>query len=278
MKHSLIVYIDEGGDSGVRDGIRYSGSRYEWFSLGALAIRASNELLPVDWVRQINAECGSTQKPDLHYANLSMPKRLRCCEIIADKPVRAFALLSHKTNMREYQNVRMGGGVPEANFYNWCIRLLIERVMYWADRWFKSEGVAPHPIRFVFSEKGGHNYEHLFSYLAGTLSMQARAGSFVKKPKRWIPEMVSREMLSVKRHKSLAGLQLADCIASCFYQAANTASPKWDTSPAKAIFDQVAADELGIRADVGLTVWPLAHQASVPVESRAIFEHYGYKF
>src|SRR3546814_7143569 len=63
----------------------------------------------------------------------------------------AFCLLSHKTNVRNYYNAKLGK-FDAQRFFNWCSRLLIERIMEFAENDAKHRGELVAPATFVFSE------------------------------------------------------------------------------------------------------------------------------
>lgn len=276
MKNEITVFIDEGGDPGVKDGLKFTDTRYEWFTLGAYIVRTVNEADAVLTVKQIMEDVKGYQKPDLHYANLPLASRESTCRFIATRPSRAFCLLSHKTNMREYTNPILGK-MKSPEFYNWCCRLLLERIMYWYHQQICAGIVAAAPMKIVFSERGGHDYEHMFAYFDRLID-QARRGGFKKKPKCFEANLMDRFSWSIEPHSKVAGLQLADAVASSFYQAANRCSPNWAIEPARALAPIMAEQAGGSACNVGVTVWPLSHQAKLPDDTRLIFEHYGYAF
>lgn len=276
MDSAITIYIDEGGDPGVRDGLKFTDTRYEWFTLGAYVVRTANEPATVESVAHVLGMVRGGQKPDLHYANLPRAVRLPACTYIASRSARAFCLLSHKANLREYSNGILGQ-MKSGEFYNWCTRLLLERIMAWYAARIENREVAKGPMKIVFSERGGHDYDHMFSYFE-RLNDQFRAGGFKKKPKFYDPDMLDRAQWSIEPHQRYAGLQLADVIASAFYQAANRASPNWSLDPARALSPIMGEDTNGVARDMGVTVWPLSHQGKLPTDSRGIFEHYGYRF
>jgi hypothetical protein len=272
----LTVFIDEGGDSGANDGIRFYPGRHEWFTLAAVVVRSSNEPKTVNWVASLRDIANSHQGHMLHYQRVALARRVPLCVALSELPVRGFVVASHKSNLREYENPKLGHMTP-AVLYNFCCRLLFERIMSWADGLIRREAGEREPIEFVFSRLGGHNYDKMFSYLE-KCSMQRRTGGAKLPFKEWIPELLDHKKLIVEPAQGRAGLQLSDVVASAFYQAANTISPNFSIEPALALKPIIPASKLGTEADLGVTVWPLRHQAPLPIESRAIFEGYGYSF
>ncbi|MGE0773688.1 MAG: hypothetical protein AB7G25_09105 [Sphingomonadaceae bacterium] len=108
MPTPLTVYIDEAGDPGVRDGLRYAADRHEWLCISAVVVRTRREAEAVDWVKEMRLAANSTQAGALHYHKVAIGRRLVVCEALASKPVKVFCLASHKSNLREYVNERIG--------------------------------------------------------------------------------------------------------------------------------------------------------------------------
>lgn len=277
MEPEITVFIDEGGDPGVKDGLKWAKSRYEWFTLGAYVVRTSDEPLTIDTVKKIQDGIKGNQRADLHYAYLTETNRLMACAALAEAPGRGFCIASHKTNLRSYENEVLGR-LKFAEYYNWCARLLFERIMFWYERQVSRGRLSVAPMRIIFSERGGHDYDKMFAYLFETLPHQANHKTLKKPAKCYNPLMLDRSLASVYQHNDNAGLQLADVIASSFFQAANTMSPKWALEPAKAMSKIIARSPPTGAMDVGLTAWPLHFQGTIPKEAQPIFAHYGYKF
>jgi hypothetical protein len=80
-------------------------------------------------------------------------------------------------------------------------------------------------------------------------------------------------------HKSSPGAQLADVVASAFYQAVDTLPPtKWDNEFAK-LLAPVMAKENGNYLGYGVALQPTPPQkAKLNNQQKEIFEFYGYKF
>ncbi|QTH22028.1 DUF3800 domain-containing protein [Rhizorhabdus wittichii] len=269
---ALTVFIDEAGDPGVRDGLRYAATRHEWLCVSAVCVRTSRDSDLPDWIDAMRLEAKARQAGSLHYAKIGQERREAVCASLATRPVRAFTLASHKTNMRDYVNERIGSMVEAGKFYNWCMRLLLERVTDWAACWQRQELGQLEPLKVVFARRGGHDYRHFFAYI-DLLAMQRRAKTLFLNSRGLDPALLDRSHWSVVPAEKLAGLQMADTVASAFYQAANTVSPSWDLGPAKALYPIVEGG-----ADKGLTVFPLPSQAPIPDEAKAIFRWYGYKW
>jgi hypothetical protein len=196
--------------------------------------------------------------------------------MLSMKPARIFTVASHKTNMRGYQNRRMGTRLGRGEFYNWCLRLLLERVTHWcADLSTKERGVVE-PAQIVFSERGGHDYNHLRGYI-DTLRMQAVERTTWLKAKEIVAGVLDPALCVVKPHASLAGLHLADIAASAFFQGADHSSPSFTLDNALALKRIVPkAPKQKSAAGFGLLKLPFTHQGEIPVGDRPLFEAFGY--
>lgn len=276
---AYVVYIDEAGDPGIKTKSDTSDQALEWFTLGTVVVDIRRDRDVVDWLRDMReAVRAQSLLSPIHYRKLSQSNQLRVCRMLSTKPVRLFAVASHKTNMRGYQNERMGKPLGRGEFYNWCVRLLLERVSKWCARRSQKDYNGIRPLKLMFSERGGHDYDHLFAYLE-MLEHQTLNGGLVLKARHIIPGMVKRNLCVVKPHSAVAGLQLADITASAIFQAANTNAATHDLEPARALKPRVARE--GKRqdpADFGLTAWPRPVQAPIPECDRPLFQEYGYRF
>ncbi|MDP1026291.1 DUF3800 domain-containing protein [Sphingomonas sp. KR1UV-12] len=270
-----VVFIDEAGDPGIKSSPSVPAWT-EWFTLGAVVVAAHREPEVRGWIEEMRNVTRSRQKPDLHYRNLSLSNKRRVARMLASKGVRLFALASHKANMRGHRSAALGRMSPD-QYYNWCLRFLLERVTAWCARRAKQDHVSP-VIKIVFSERGGHRYPDLVGYLK-KLEYQARAGTLTLKARHIVPGVLVPELCEVRPHTSVAGLQLADIVASAFFQAANSALPTHELSPARLLSERMAKEGRSrVHANFGLTLLPLPHQGTIPAAERAIFEFYGYDF
>lgn len=197
--------------------------------------------------------------------------------MLGTKPVRLFTIASHKTNMRSHYNPRLGGGGSHS-FYNWIIRLLLERVSAWCAKWSADQLLTSQWIKLVFSERGGHDYPALFDYLQ-KLEAQTVTNSLTLKARSIVPETIHRSLCDVRSHDALAGLQLADIAASAVCQAVNVHAANHDLEPAKALMARFAKEGRSkTSANFGLTLLPFQTQAPIPEDCRPFFELCGYNF
>jgi hypothetical protein len=214
-KYCYVAYIDEAGDPSIeRVQPRDPRGATEWLSVGATLVRSSNEHAQVQWVKEIHKTIKSHQGAVLHFRKLSDPRREKACHYISGLPLRAFVVVSNKANMEGYRNLaaeRYPG--PRGWFYNWCIRVVIERVSDWVERHSKSLLGEPCHVKLVFSQRGGVQYRWLSAYIELLMKQARDDTTFLSK--RTVKYRVLHPMLiEVVRHDDSAGAQLADCVAS----------------------------------------------------------------
>ena len=279
-----VLYVDEAGDDGTRTfKPEDPNGSSEWLCLaGYLVRRDSDQGLPA-LLTTIRTEIDATQGTSLHYRNLSPSKRLRACQILGSAPARAFAVCSYKRTMQGHHNARAAArsGGTKQYLYNWIVRILLERVTDFC--WRDSEGHPPadRRVKLVFSHRGGHRYGQMKAYFE-LLRRQAIGNSTFISKRQIQPDVMSWHLIEYLPHYQMAGLQLADVVASAAYQACDTNSPNWGCGPALAL-RPIMARELNVEghqqiADYGFTLLPSPFKAGLNADQRTIFEALGYRF
>lgn len=271
---ALTIYIDEAGDPGAKDGLRHLTGRHEWFTLGAVVLRTSREAETVEWIKMLRETANARQAGALHYNQVHSGRREGLCRKFATFPLRGFVFASHKSNLREYYNPRLKQKIDGNRLYNWCFRILLERMTAWAEKWQDRELGYIEPLKIIIAERG-HNFDHFLAYI-DKLRWQRENGQLYLKGPGLRSEHLDRSMWTIERMNARAGLQLADTVASAFYQGANSASPQFDQAPAIALQPIIVGRSSA--ANHGVTLWPLPHQASIPPPTQPVFEAYGYRF
>lgn len=271
------VYIDEAGDPGVKEKNSSEPLWHDWFVLSAVVIDAAREQETVVWVDEMRQAIGRKSRSPIHYRNLSDESRLRVCEVLGGKEVRLFVVASHKDSMRRHRSAKLGKPGSQ-DFYNWCLRLLLERVTQWCARRCKNDGVPTHPAKIVFSERGGHNYHGLRKYLR-KLEVQTLIGSLHLDAMELAPGVIIEKHCDIVPAQNMAGLQLADIAASSFFQAANSILPKHDLRPAEQLIGRLARSP-GMRNPryFGMLLLPFREQECIPASDQTIFRKCGYRF
>lgn len=276
--YEYVLYIDEAGDDGLKKvlPIDPDGSS-EWLCIGAVLIRAENENKVDSWVANIREDIAATQSDVLHFRRLSPMKRRRACVLLAELPCRVFAVCSNKKNMRGHNNERAAKRGSEQWYYNFCVRLLMERVTDFCLRDSRKKYSNSRYVKVVFSMRGGHSYGQTKAYWEVLKAQSAAAMTYLDK--RTIShEVLHFNLVDYVPHKENAGLQLADIVASAFYQASHTDGPRWSTEPAIMLEARVAKEN-DSAADYGLVLQPMPPtKANLTENQKLIFEHYGHVF
>lgn len=272
-----IAYIDESGDPGLSSvqPADPNGST-EWLVLGATVIRAENEPKLVDWVKDIHKAIKSHQGAELHFRKLSDKRRLTACELISGMNLRSFAVLSHKPNMKGHRNPAAEQSLgPRGWFYNWCIRLILERVTDCVLRDSQRVFGQPKHVKLVFSKRGNVLYDWLSAYIE-VLMIQSRDGSLYLQKRDIKHQVLHPKLIDVVPHRTSAGCQLADCIASAFYCAANSRGTRWNLMPAQRLKNCMAMEQ-GHCASYSVVLQPTRPSLmTLTWDQKQIFEFYGY--
>ena len=276
--YSYVLYIDEAGDDGLRKvrPIDTNGSS-EWLVIGGVLIESSSESEVVDWVQDIRRELGSTQGPALHFRNLSHAKRLQAGELLASRKVKLFVVASNKKNMRGYNNPRAAERGGTQWFYNYCVRILMERATHMCLAHSQKVYGEPRYLKVIFSKRGGHSYAQTKAYWE-LLKNQAWSNSTYLKRRQIAFQVLRFGLVEYVPHVQVAGLQLADIVASSFFQAVDPSLPRWSVDAAKALRPKMAKAR-GLIADYGLVLQPFPPSAAkLTVEQETIFREYGFEF
>ncbi|WP_414815682.1 DUF3800 domain-containing protein [Rhizobium sp. IY2] len=278
--YEFIAYIDESGDPGLKRvrPVDEAGST-EWLVISAVLVRRYRDDETKAWVTNLNNAVGRTHNHVIHFKDLDEDQKLTMCHEIAKLPVRIFCVASNKKNMRGYTNEKAASVSTKQWFYNWIVRILIERVTDFCLRFAEDEGLQRRHVKFVFSQTGGHSYSQTAAY-HDLIKRQARGKTIYLN--KWSPrwEVMSFHLVENYPHYQRAGLQLADVAASAFYQAVDNL----DTGPcrcdyAEALSPRVAHDAGHDKRDYGLVLQPTRYwEANLSADQERIFRFYGYKF
>jgi hypothetical protein len=197
---------------------------------------------------------------------------------VAQLPLRGFVLASNKKNMRRHRNERAERVGTQQWFYNYCIRLLLERVTDFCYRHAIKDRAQDRFLKILYSERSIHSYAQTAAYHE-LLKVQAKAGSLVLPKRRIRWEVLDWRLAEPVSHIASPGAQLADLITSAFYQAADTLPPtRWNNEFAR-LLEPIMARENGSCMDYGVALQPTpTWKAKLNDKQREIFEFYGYKF
>lgn len=209
MTASFSVYIDESGDEGFvfRPGERGSS---RWLVLSAVVFRKSNDLQAVQLMREVRSKLGKEPKKALHFRELRHEQRVPYVRAIGEAQIRTVSVLIHKPSIKEPERFQS----ESFRLYRYATRLLLERVS-WLCRDQRKDGEGDGTVEITFSNRSAMSYDDLRHYL-GHLRETAEA-----KDVRIDWDVVRPEKVKAINHDQLAGLQIADAVASGIYFAVN---------------------------------------------------------
>ncbi len=199
MTASFHAFIDESGDEGFKFLPNEQGSS-RWFVLSAVIFRESNKLAPVEAVREIKALLKRDASKPLHFRDLKHEQRTACVSTLAKYPFRTISIVSYKPDIPDPERYQANKDL----LYRYLTRLLIERVS-WLCRDARKAGEGDGTVKLIFSDRAAMSYEDMRNYvrlLARTEGVQIH----------W-PAIIPDEICA-RQHGQLAGLQVADIVAS----------------------------------------------------------------
>lgn len=209
MKSSFIAYVDESGDEGFvfnRDG---AGSS-RWFVLSAAVIRQTNDLQMVSCLKEVRRVLKKEPKTPLHFVDLKHEQRVPYIRRVGELPIRTVSVLVYKPLIAEpekFQNTKY-------LLYRYATRLLLERIS-WLVRDQRRLGEGDGFAEVIFSNRSNMSYDDIRSYLRLLLSQSEANPSQVQLD----ATVIDPERISAVEHSKLAGLQVADAVASGFHFA-----------------------------------------------------------
>lgn len=288
MPVGYVAYIDEAGDDGLKKVYPFheNGSS-EWFILSCILVRIENDHNMLEIVKEAISQFSNVQRKDIHYRDLIPAKKNIICKAISNARVRTFVVMSNKKNMQNYVNLRVENSAQLYTngrnwFYWWVARCLLERVTEECENISALEGHNDKKLRIIFSRRGGMNYLHFREYIK-KLSWQSQTNALYLRTGdiRW--SVIDHSEIHAHDHKSMAGLQLSDVVASAFYQSvAETNTKDCDPQFAKLLKKTVAFKEIKTnrggeyrqRFGYGIKILPALKHAKLTVSQNRIFDFY----
>jgi hypothetical protein len=269
-----VLYIDEAGDPSIKTRSEGSGST-DWFALGGIVISKRYEAEIPTWIRKILLDTGHDPIPDeLHFNRLDMERKLATATAVAELPLTAFTVLSHKENMRGYRNQRAERQRSRNWLYNFCLRILLERVTQTVARSSRKQFNEVRRLRIVIAQTGGIRYDLTMRYIE-KLRAQALTGTTYLSRNVIDHEVASSWQFEAVSAKTTAGCQLADAVVSSFYNSVNEAGAFPMYQKAAHALEPIVPRFKSTRANHGLTLLPWDH--NIPSRFKPIFRHYGYR-
>jgi hypothetical protein len=209
MNSSFIAYIDESGDEGFVFHPDGSGSS-RWFVLSAAVIRRSNDLQMVSCLNETRVVLQKPPKTALHFVDLKHEQRVPYIRRVGALPIRTVSVLVHKPQITEpekFQNTKF-------LLYRYATRLLLERIS-WLCRDKRRPGEGDGFAEVIFSNRSIMSYEEIRSYLRLLLKQSESNPQGVQIDRT----VIDPARIRAVEHSKLAGLQVADAVASGFHFA-----------------------------------------------------------
>ncbi len=205
---SFTAYIDEAGDEGFKflDGERGSS---RWFVISAAVFRTSAKQAPVEALKQSRVVLGKEPKHVLHFRKMRHEQRVAYISEIVKHPMRIVTVAVYKPLIDEPERYQSGKFL----LYKYVSRLLLERVS-WLCRDMRRNGEGDGTVDLVFSDRAAMSYQSLREYL-NLLRGQAAMNDRVRID--W--GTIRPERVRAVSHEKLAGLQVADAVASSAFYA-----------------------------------------------------------
>lgn len=206
MTNSFRVYIDESGDEGFTFLPNEQGSS-RWLVLSALVFRRENDLLAVELARQARELLKKPPRHPLHFRELKHEQRVPLARMIGQTNARAVSVLIHKPSIPSPENFQQ----QKYSLYRYACRVLLERVS-WLCRDHRRVGHGSGRAELIFSNRSAMSYDDLRNYLH-----QLKADEVHDVRIDW--GVIDPALVSAVNHDQLAGLQLADALATSVFYA-----------------------------------------------------------
>ena len=208
-KCSFRVYVDESGDEGFVFNADGSGSS-RWLVLSAVVVRTKNDLALVKLVGETRKLLGRQPGQHLHFSDLKHEQRVPYIRQIAASSIRSVSIAIHKPSIHDPEKFQ----AEKFLLYRYATRLLLERIS-WLCRDSRVTGEGDGTAEIIFSNRSIMSYENLRQYLK---LLQAKSDPMDVRID-W--SVVVPDTVRAVNHDQLAGLQVADAVASGFYYAVN---------------------------------------------------------
>lgn len=204
---SFRVYVDESGDEGFVFNPDGSGSR-RWLVLSAAVVRRKKDLGLVSLMADVRKLLGKPPKKQLHFSDLKHEQRVPYVKHIAANPLRTVSVLVHKPSIQEPEKFQ----AEKFLLYRYAARFLLERVS-WLCRDHRSPGEGNGQVEIIFSNRSIMSYDVLRSYLRLLKEQSDPMDVRID----W--SVVDPDHVRAVNHEQLAGLQVADAVASSLFYA-----------------------------------------------------------
>lgn len=246
MTASYRAYIDESGDEGFTFLDGHKGSS-RWLVLSALVTRKKNDPLILKLAADIRTAIGKPANSVLHFRDLKHEQRVPVARMVGQHgKLRLVSIMIDKVAIAEPETFQSSAH----RLYRYAVRFLLERVSWLCrDNYIANEGDGT--VDLVFSNRSAMSYDDLRSYLG--ILRASDEGKDVRID--W--SAIDANNVAAINHDQLAGLQLADAVASGMFQAVNLNPYGEVESRYAALLMPGAYRHKGVRLDgYGVKFWP----------------------
>ncbi|WP_199086014.1 DUF3800 domain-containing protein [Bosea sp. ASV33] len=265
MLPQYTAYIDEAGDEGFgKLAAGPVGGQSRWLILGACLVSRENDLKLPTWRNQVISRFPKKKSRDLHFRDLKHEQKIVVCQEISGLPIGAAVAMSHKVTIpgSRYEETFK----KEGYLYNYLLRWLLERVTHACAT--KSPGGCS--LKIVFSRRANSDYNSMREYLA-----LMRDGKEVMPSARSINwKVLDIDQIAVENHSKWAGLQIADCITSAFFNAVEpNVYGNYEPTYANLLRPNLIKRR-GIALDCGVTPVPSLAKAALDAMQSGFFQSF----
>lgn len=206
MTCSYRVYIDESGDEGFKFLDNERGSS-RWLVLSAVILRQKNDMEAVTTAKLARELLNKPPKTVLHFRELKHEQRVPLARLLGEMQARTVNVLIHKPSIPAPENFQQ----EKYSLYRYACRLLLERVS-WLCRDHRKADEGDGQAELVFSNRSAMSYDDLREYLT-----QLKTDTTNDVRIDW--SVINPQLVRAVNHDQLAGLQLADAIATSVFYA-----------------------------------------------------------
>lgn len=206
---SYTAYIDESGDEGFTFLPNEQGSS-RWFVISAAVFRVENSKVPIELLRKARTVLGKPDKTPLHFRNLKHEQRVAYVSTFIGAPMRTVSVFVHKPSIAEPERYQAGKYL----LYKYVTRLVLERLSWLGADYRKGNDGGDGSMELIFSDRAAMSYTSLQQYLR-KLRVQSETSDRIRID--W--DVIDPEKVRAVAHEKLAGLQVADAVASSHFYA-----------------------------------------------------------
>jgi hypothetical protein len=200
---TFAAYIDEAGDEGLSSS---SPDCPSWFVLAAVVMPKCHEAPLIETLREFREDRGMKSKMPIHFSRLRHPEERRMLiERLAGlhSLFRAVTVFVHKPSIQNPESFQRG------RLYFYYSRYLLERISWFcrSTRCYENRALGDGTVEITFSKRKDMRYGDFCDYVRRLRDCETTRIDW---------SVVSPDQIGANSSGRLAGLQIADSIASSF--------------------------------------------------------------